>query len=195
MVFDVTQLSRVVYLSGGYSEYKLHRGDSSGIFGAGNLPNGSNEYDEYTLYLFPTYNNNEDTKQAGRNQYLSAYYGGRRLTDVLVVDSLPDSRNYPDGVLYVQLSEKDSKKYVSKLHYRYPNSLTSSDTITYKGHGVKSFTLDQDLGVLHLEFFDDICDVPVLNSQGRLSTKILNNFVDDVKNYTKDHSEAIWYKF
>lgn len=206
MTFDVTRLSKVVYLSGGLEEYELYRSSQgeSVALSQENEEVGACKYDEYTLYIVPVKSSTEGTGSANYpkySEYLLAYYGDRQLTNVIAADSLPVSEEYPDEVLYVQFSENElSDRRVSKIHYRYSLSSRKTDVLTYKGQGVRQLTFDNSLGLLNIEFFEDSCNVLVTDSQGSLNNKILNNLVEDTKSYISEfvansNSENYWSKF
>lgn len=155
MIIDVTQLSKVVYCDSLSSYEQVLSKDI---------------YDEYTLYLVKV-----------STTSLSVFYGSRLLTDILVVDELPKSSEYPYDTLFLL----KSKGQIQGVYYKESQSERLKPLYTYKGQDLRKLT-QKSSSLSSLEFFEDSGTVVQLSS-GRIPADILNKFVEEVVKYLTDY--------
>lgn len=155
MIIDVTQISKVVYCDS-LSSYKQVLSQDF--------------YYEYTIYLVKV-----------STTSLSVFYGSRLLTDILVVDELPKSSEYPcDTLLLLK-----SKGQIQGIYYKESQSERLKPLYIYKGQDLRKLT-QKSSSLTSLEFFEDSGMVVQLSS-GRIPADILDKFVEEVVKYLTDY--------
>lgn len=163
MIFDVTNISKVIFCE--------DKNEMSQLI-------STNSYDDFTVYLVKHQENN----------FMTLYYGYRRLKDMFIVDSLPPSLpESPTGKMY--LVSHDGIETIDNTYYKYLKDFREPKIATVDGYYFKEFIKSSLDGIYELVLSNETGRVLVLssNSDGQLSQEVL----DLIKSGLDDRIEEV----
>lgn len=126
------------------------------------------EYDEYNLYIV-------DVSPSPQ-----VYYGRRKLTDVLLVEDIPLSPNYPADKLYLQVKQNK----VAGVYYKYTDEDGKLQTAVLGQYFLREFSpqiVEGQNTVKVVSEAYDASEFPVLDLEGQIGQKILDDIIEDFK--------------
>lgn len=162
MIFDVTKLSKIVYLDS-YEDYSQRQVD---------------EYDEFVLYI---------VKRSDKR--LSAFYGSRSVSNIVVVKSLPTSPSYPDEVAYLV---PDSNSF--KFYYKARDGFRDPTLLELSGNFLTDYSKESDSRLIKLAFSTGDEAVVSFSVSGKLGGEVLRELLIDLNNEADSHKTSweVW---
>lgn len=155
MIFDVTKLSSVVVTT--YEDYK-------------NLRDNKPDNDSFTLYIVKyTPRGTDDSFK------FFAYYGDRRLGNVVETQGIPSGSDYPLDTLYIKFGSS------VEVYYKYLNKFRDPDIVTLEGNYLQDPPKKFSQGYVSLTFSRDNTRVSPTN----LSGEVLTTTKEFIKEETK----------
>lgn len=129
------------------------------------------EYDEYGLYLV----------DVGLT-FLCAYYGRRKLTDILGVTGLPISEDYPYDKLYFLLEEEQEDQFFIKdICYKYMDSQSNAPKVAIlQPNYVRSLEIDTEGHLITMETGNNDKSTFLVIENGQLSEDVLRSILEGI---------------
>lgn len=144
----------------------------------------SREYFEDTVYKEPLTEYRLFIVESSSNSTLEVYYGSRKLKDLVVVDSYPSGRDYPNNKLYIRIN---SVGVVLDLLYKTPEGklIVLSDHMLVK-------EVSSDHSSVKVVWRDNITThLSVISVDGQ-STQLVDTVVDKVVSQIQDEYTIKW---
>lgn len=164
-IMNVTSISEIMYFES-HQEWEEY--------------NNSASYDEYRLSIIKT------ADSIGK--YLEVYYGSRRLTDILVVNSYPNSDEYPLNKIYIYVNKENLEEPEYRgFYYKYIDKDGLVQVATIDLPYIRYVIRDFNKSLMTWLWDNGEEDtVVVLTDDDKVPDSIVDPFVDAVSKTLKD---------